>query len=69
MTIFLLYDGKTFVKSFAHLTQAVSYMYSNKNDKYELFVEEYDDDIEKNGMKTLLYKDSLFLIKNIFDYY
>ena len=69
MVIFYLYSGNKMYKSFSQLNDVVSYMSSNHKDDWELYVEEYDDDVDKNGTRTLLYKNRSFQIKDIFDYY
>lgn len=70
MIIFYLYSKTKLLKSFDKLATAVSYINTNSNDKdVELYVEEYDDDVESHGIKTLLFKHNNFQIKNIFDYY
>lgn len=69
MVIFYLYSGNKMCKSFSQLNDVVSYISSNHKDDWELYVEEYDDDVDKNGTRTLLYKNKSFQIKDIFDYY
>lgn len=69
MIIFYLYSGNKMHKSFSQLPNVVSYMNTNHKDDWELYVEEYDDDVDKCGVRTLLYKNKSFQIKDIFDYY
>jgi hypothetical protein len=69
MIIFYLYSENKLFKSFSQLSDVVSYMNNNNRNDWELYVEEYNDDIERSGVRTLLYKNNSFQIKNIFDYY
>ena len=71
--IFYLYNNSALLKTFAHLNAVVSYIntFTDKSltEKFEIYVEEYKDGSETHIIKTLLYKNNVFEIDNIFNYY
>lgn len=70
--IFYLYDENKLMKTFARLDIVVSFINNFKNsDKcnFEIYVEETNDDNDSCSIRTLLYKNNMFEIDNIFNYY
>jgi len=69
INIFSLYCDNKLIKRFAHLNHVVTYLIDIDTTNYEIYVEEYNDDIDMKTTKMLLYKNNIFQIENIFDYY
>ena len=70
--IFYLYDKNLLLKTFARLDAVVSFINNFKNSNkcnFEIYVEETNHDIDACSIRTLLYKDNMFEIDNIFNYY
>ena len=70
INIFSLYCDTKLIKRFAHLNHVVRHLSDiDQTMNFEIYVEEYNDDIDMKTTKTLLYKNNTFQIENIFDYY
>ena len=69
--IFYLYSNSKLVKTFAQLNTVVSYINNTNTDMklFAIYVEERNDDLDCCSIRTLLYKNSMFEIDNIFNYY
>jgi|SaaInlV_120m_DNA_4_1040238.scaffolds.fasta_scaffold18442_2 hypothetical protein len=68
--IFSLFCNNKLVKTFNQLSLVIDYITKlSCSINYEIYVEEYNADMETHAIKTLLYKNNIFQIENIFEYY
>ena len=68
--IFVLYNDNKLVSNFKTLLDALKYIKESLTcNNYEIYVEEYNNELETHMIKTLIYKNEQFNVNNVFNYY
>lgn len=68
VNIFTLYENNKIVNTFKSLGIAMKFI-ENYNNNCELYVEELNHDIESHMIKTLIYKNNVFQLNDVYNYY